>query len=91
MDKKDIVRYMATIVANLNTKGKFTNTYYRILGGLEGMLICIGKIPLEGKLPYIEVPHTHKPFFGKKTETTRIESYNEMIIRLVNEAIKENL
>jgi DNA gyrase/topoisomerase IV subunit B len=51
MDKKDIVRYMATTVANLNTKGKFTNTYYRILGGLEGMLICIGKIPLEGKLP----------------------------------------
>jgi DNA gyrase/topoisomerase IV subunit B len=51
MDKKDIVRYMATIVANLNTKGKFTNTYYRILGGLEGM---------ERRLKQLELSHIMK-------------------------------
>ena len=91
MKKKDIAKYMATFVANLNTKEMFSKTYYRTLGGLEGMLICIGKIPLQGEIPYIEVPHTRKSFFGKKIEETRIELYDEMIIRLVKEAIKENL
>ena len=55
------------------------------------MLICIGKIPVQGELPYIEVPHTRKSFFGKKIEETRTELYHELIIRLVKEVIKENL
>ena len=91
MEKKDIVKNMTMILANLNTREKFSKNYYRLLGGLEGMLICIGKTPLQGEFPYIEVPHTRKSFFGKKIEETRIELYDEMIIRLVKEAIKENL
>ena len=91
MEKRDIAKHMATIVANLSTKEKFSKTYYRILGGLEGMLICIGKIPLQGELSYVEVPHTRKSFFGKKIEESRTELYEELIIRLVKEVIKENL
>jgi len=91
MENKDIVKNMTKIIANLSTKQKFSKEYYRLLGGIEGMLICVGKLPLQGEFNYIEVPHTNKSFFGKETKTTRTESYNELVIRLVKEVIKENL
>lgn len=66
----------------------FNRGYYRFLGSLEGMLVCIGKLPLIGKLPYENVEFEKKSFFGKKKVVERKESYRELIIRLVEESIR---
>ena len=89
MDLKDIIKNMATIKNNFDNVKKNSRDYYRILGSLEGMLVCIDKLPLMGKLPYKNVEFEKKSFFGRKSIVERKESYRELIIRLVEESIKE--
>jgi hypothetical protein len=89
MQVKDIIEKMIAIKTNLNTKEKFSRDYYRILGGLEGMLVCIGKLPITGNLPYKDIEVEKKSLFGKKKLVKRKELYEELIIRLVDESIRD--
>lgn len=91
MKKSEIVKNISIILANLNTKTKHTHEYSRLLGGIEGMLICIGKLEIQGDLPYSEVVETRVSWPGKVKTSKRKETYAELIIRLATEVIRENL
>jgi hypothetical protein len=91
IDTKDIVKKISRVIANLNKQTRGSDNYYRTLGGLEGMLICIGKSPLRGPINYRDIEKTKTNLWGKTKTTTRKELYEEYIIRIALESIEENL
>ena len=82
VDKKEIKELMKRMALHLHNQTS-PRQQYRILGGLESLLILVGELPASGPLPYKNIKVEVTDFWGKTSIVTEKENYKNLIIRKI--------
>ena len=67
------------------------NTSNRFFGGIEGILLCYGKLIPGGEWGFKEYQVEVTGWLGKKTIKTRQQTYRERMVELLHELIDEEI
>jgi hypothetical protein len=87
--REEIKKDISTIIIAMHDKKHNSGDILRRLGGIEGMLLVLGKTKMHEPLPFKDIEVTITGFWDKTTTSVETESYKDCILRLAKEVINE--